>query len=309
MNAAPRNAYRAKDGRYVSLSGSTQKMAERTLRAVGRADLIDDPRSGPTPTGSATPRSSMPSSARSSRSTPRPRRWRSSIRRRSRRVRSTTFRRSSSIPTSSSASCSPTIPTRRWASLPMHHVVPRLLGTPGSIRLPAPWLGQHNRELLEGVGIKGDAYQQLLDAGVVSESAAPQGNAARMSDALPVWRSLLYVPCPCRALRRQGARARRRLHPDRSRGQRSGSREGGTRGLWSSAMLAASAAAAPTSWCASTGRCRSPSATSRHRSRPTSTDSCCRRSAARITFDCSRITSPRPSCAAAWRSAIPGWWS
>ena len=37
--------------------------------------------------------------------------------------------------------------------LPMHHVVPRLLGTPGSIRLPAPWLGQHNRELLDALGI------------------------------------------------------------------------------------------------------------------------------------------------------------
>jgi len=59
--------------------------------------------------------------------------------------------------------------------VPMHHVVPRLLGTPGSIRLPAPWLGQHNREILERVGIKGDAYQQLLDAGVVSEAAAAEG--------------------------------------------------------------------------------------------------------------------------------------
>ncbi len=43
-NSAPRNAYRCKDGNFVSLSGSTQKMAERTLRAIGRPELVDDPR-------------------------------------------------------------------------------------------------------------------------------------------------------------------------------------------------------------------------------------------------------------------------
>jgi len=36
-NAAPRNAYRSKDGRYIGLSGSTQKMAERAMaRSVAR---------------------------------------------------------------------------------------------------------------------------------------------------------------------------------------------------------------------------------------------------------------------------------
>ena len=43
-NSAPRNAYICKDGNYVSLSGSIQKMAERLFRAIGRPDLVDDPR-------------------------------------------------------------------------------------------------------------------------------------------------------------------------------------------------------------------------------------------------------------------------
>ena len=43
-NAGPRNAYLCKDGHYVCLSASTQKMAERVLASIGRADLIDDPR-------------------------------------------------------------------------------------------------------------------------------------------------------------------------------------------------------------------------------------------------------------------------
>src|SRR5207253_6689801 len=52
-------------------------------------------------------------------------------------------------------------PDEEMGEVPMHHVVPRLLGTPGSIRLPAPALGQHNREILERIGIKGEAYQEL----------------------------------------------------------------------------------------------------------------------------------------------------
>ena len=42
--AAPRNAYGTKDGRWGCMSASTQAMTERLFRAIGRADLIDDPR-------------------------------------------------------------------------------------------------------------------------------------------------------------------------------------------------------------------------------------------------------------------------
>jgi len=40
---APRNAYRAKDGRWLGLSGSAQSIAERVMRIVGREDLIEEP--------------------------------------------------------------------------------------------------------------------------------------------------------------------------------------------------------------------------------------------------------------------------
>ncbi len=43
-NAAPRNVYRCKDGKYVGLSASIQKMAERVFSSIGRPDLIDNPR-------------------------------------------------------------------------------------------------------------------------------------------------------------------------------------------------------------------------------------------------------------------------
>jgi crotonobetainyl-CoA:carnitine CoA-transferase CaiB-like acyl-CoA transferase len=48
--------------------------------------------------------------------------------------------------------------------------VPRLLGTPGSIRTPAPRLGEHSRSILAEVGIDDAAYAKLQAAGVVLES-------------------------------------------------------------------------------------------------------------------------------------------
>jgi len=42
--AAPRNAYLCSDGRWMVMSGSTQRMAARILKAVGAPELIHDPR-------------------------------------------------------------------------------------------------------------------------------------------------------------------------------------------------------------------------------------------------------------------------
>jgi len=59
----------------------------------------------------------------------------------------------------------------------MHHVVPRLSGTPGSIRTLAPHLGEHNRALLREVGVDDAAYAKLVAAGIVCEGgAAPKGD-------------------------------------------------------------------------------------------------------------------------------------
>ena len=41
---APRNVYATLDGGWLALSASTQGMAERLFRAIGRADLVADPR-------------------------------------------------------------------------------------------------------------------------------------------------------------------------------------------------------------------------------------------------------------------------
>ncbi|MGW0707702.1 CaiB/BaiF CoA transferase family protein [Streptomyces sp. NPDC002643] len=42
-NNAPRNTYRTADGSWVAVSTSAQSVAERVMRLVGRAELIDEP--------------------------------------------------------------------------------------------------------------------------------------------------------------------------------------------------------------------------------------------------------------------------
>ena len=60
-------------------------------------------------------------------------------------------------------------PDPDMGALPMHHVVPRLSGTPASIRTPAPRLGEHNRLLLAELGVDDAAYAQLIASGVACE--------------------------------------------------------------------------------------------------------------------------------------------
>jgi crotonobetainyl-CoA:carnitine CoA-transferase CaiB-like acyl-CoA transferase len=43
VHNAPRNTYRTRDGRWLAVSTSAQSIAERVVRLVGRADLVDEP--------------------------------------------------------------------------------------------------------------------------------------------------------------------------------------------------------------------------------------------------------------------------
>jgi len=63
-------------------------------------------------------------------------------------------------------------PDPDMGTFPMHHVVPRLQGTPGTIRTQAPKLGEHNREILREAGIDEARYAELVRAGVVYEEGA-----------------------------------------------------------------------------------------------------------------------------------------
>jgi formyl-CoA transferase len=172
-NSAPRNAYRCKDGLYVALSASTQKMAERTLRAVGRAELIDDPRyrTNAERVKNAAELDTIIGAFVAGRT----------------QAENVAFFEQAEVTIGPIYDVSQILedphfvereiladyPDEDMGAVPMHHVVPRLLGTPGAIRSPAPRLGQHNRELL---GLDEREYRQLLEKGVVGEDSPTSGS-------------------------------------------------------------------------------------------------------------------------------------
>src|SRR6202034_769997 len=44
LTTSPRNVYGTKDGRFIAISAAIQVMAERVFRAIGKPEMIDDPR-------------------------------------------------------------------------------------------------------------------------------------------------------------------------------------------------------------------------------------------------------------------------
>lgn len=174
-NSAPRNAYRCKDGRYVGLSASTQGMAERLFRAIGRAELIDDPRfrSNADRVRHAEELDTIIGAFLAERS----------------QAENVAFFEAADVTVGPIYDITQILedahviereivadyPDPEMGALPMHHVVPRLAGTPGSIRTPAPRLGEHNRALLRELGLDDAAYNELLASGVVCERDPPAG--------------------------------------------------------------------------------------------------------------------------------------
>ena len=59
------------------------------------------------------------------------------------------------------------LPDDELGTVPMQNVSPRLSGTPGTIRTPAPKRGEHSRAVLEELGYGADDIEQLKEKGVV----------------------------------------------------------------------------------------------------------------------------------------------
>lgn len=170
-NSAPRNAYRCKDGLYVGLSASIQKMAMRLFGAIGRADLVDDPRFR---TNADRLRHSAELDAIIG----------AFIAQRTQAENVGFFEKAEvtigPIYETPQLMTDPHViereliadyPDPDMGQLPMHHVVPRMSGTPGSIRTPAPALGEHNRALLAEIGVDDAGFEALRTDGVVTPSA------------------------------------------------------------------------------------------------------------------------------------------
>ncbi len=168
-NSGPRNAYRTRDGKYVALSASTQKMSERVMTAIGRADLIDDARyrTNADRVKNAESLDAVIGEFVAQRT----------------QAENVAFFEQAEVTIGPIYDIAQIVedphfierevladyPDADMGAYPMHHVVPRLEGTPGSIRTPAPRLGEHNRELLAAVGVDAARYEAMLEEGVVLE--------------------------------------------------------------------------------------------------------------------------------------------
>ena len=168
-NSGPRNAYKCSDGKYVCVSASTQKMAERLFAAIGRPELIKDPRyaTNAERVRHAEDLDRIVGDFVGARS----------------QAENVLFFEQAEVtigpiydisqiledPHFAAREVIADYPDADMGAFPMHHVVPRLSRTPGAVRTPAPALGQHNRELLGEVGIDAAAYRRLLAEGAVYE--------------------------------------------------------------------------------------------------------------------------------------------
>lgn len=164
---APRNVYRTADGRYVALSASMQAMAERLFRAIGKPELLDDPRFRTNSDRVANNDALDPIVADF--------------------MASKTQAALLEIFEAADVTVGPVaeidqlmdhpyindraviveVPDEEVGRLPMHTVVPRLSETPGAIRTPAPDLGQHNAEIFAEIGLGPDEIAALKAEGVV----------------------------------------------------------------------------------------------------------------------------------------------
>lgn len=165
-NAGPRNAYRCRDGLYVCLSSSTQKMAERLFRSIGHPEFISDPRyaTNEERVKHAEELDAVIGAFVAKRT----------------QAENVAFFEEAEVtigpiydirqiledPHFRARGILEDYPDDDMDRFPMHHVVPRLSGTPGSIRTPAPKLGEHNEALLGEIGVDAAAYRRLLAEGV-----------------------------------------------------------------------------------------------------------------------------------------------
>ncbi len=167
---SPRNVFRTKDGRYIGISASIQAMSERLFRAIGREDMIADPR----------------------------------FRTNSDRVRhaeeceapivdfiaARTLEENMAAFAAAEVTAAPVydidqfladphvqereivveVPDPDLGRIAMHNIIPRLSETPGRLRTPAPGLGEHTAEILGQFGIDRATLEGLAREGVIGLS-------------------------------------------------------------------------------------------------------------------------------------------
>jgi crotonobetainyl-CoA:carnitine CoA-transferase CaiB-like acyl-CoA transferase len=167
LTTSPRNVYSTKDGRYIAMSASIQVMAERVFRAIGRPEMIDDPRFR-TNTDRVRHIDDCDGAVAAF-------------------VAERTLDEAMAVFGAAEVTATPVyeidqlvadphiqqrgviveVPDAEAGSVLMHNVIPRLSETPGRLRRPAPALGEHTREVLQEIGYSADRIAALAEDEVV----------------------------------------------------------------------------------------------------------------------------------------------
>jgi len=164
---SPRNVYKTRDGRWISISASMQSMAERLYAAVGVPDMTKDPRFADNSARLAHPEEAERPVAQF--------------------IASHDCAECLAIFEKAEVTAAPIydidqfvadphvqarqivvdVPDEEIGSVTVHNVIPRLSATPGALRRPAPKLGEHTAEILARIGIGADQLSVFRDEGIV----------------------------------------------------------------------------------------------------------------------------------------------
>jgi crotonobetainyl-CoA:carnitine CoA-transferase CaiB-like acyl-CoA transferase len=169
LTTSPRNVYGTADGRFIAISASIQAMAERLFRAIGRPDMIDDPRFR-TNTDRVRNIDACDGIVAA---------W----------IAERTLADGMAVFEAAEVTATPIYeidqllddphvqargaiveaPDDEAGSVLMHNIIPRLSDTPGRFRSAAPSLGQHTRSVLQSIGYDAARLAVLAAEGVIKE--------------------------------------------------------------------------------------------------------------------------------------------
>src|SRR5580698_11588100 len=169
LTTSPRNVYETSDGRFIAISASIQAMAERLFRAIGRADMIDDPRFR-TNTDRVHNIDACDGAVAAF-------------------IAERTLAENMAVFEAAEITATPIFeidqlmddphvhargvlveaPDDEAGSVLMHNIIPRLSETPGKLRTGAPALGQHTRSVLQSIGYDAARLAALAADGVIKE--------------------------------------------------------------------------------------------------------------------------------------------
>jgi crotonobetainyl-CoA:carnitine CoA-transferase CaiB-like acyl-CoA transferase len=164
--SAPRNIYRCADGGYVALSGSTQAMAKRIFEVIGQGQMIEDPRFR---TNSDRVRHRpLVDEAVGGWFAARSRDDALALMRAAGVTAGPVYNIADAVadPHFQERQVLVEVEDPELGPMPMHNIVPRLSGTPGVWRRPAPTLGQHTDEILSALG-----FDEIAIAALKAEGA------------------------------------------------------------------------------------------------------------------------------------------